>query len=72
MKIILNIYKEGYSIIDIFNFYYIYIKKCKIVENNFKFEIIKIISNYINIFYTLHEKRIELYFFTNDLINLKS
>lgn len=72
MKIILNIYKEGYSIIDIFNFYYIYIKKCKIVENNFKFEIIKIISNYINIFYTLHEKRIELYFFTNDLINLKN
>ena len=69
MKIILNIYKEGYSIIDILDFYYIYIKKSKIVNIN-KFKIIKIISKYINIFYTLHEKEIELYFFTNDLINL--
>ena len=69
MKIILNIYKEGYSIIDILDFYYIYIKKSKIVNIN-KFKIIKIISKYINIFYTLHEKEIELYFFTNELINL--
>ena len=71
IKIILNIYKEGYSIIDILNFYYIYIKKCVIIEKNYKFKIIKIISKYINIFYTLHEKKIELYFFTNELINIK-
>lgn len=71
INILLNIYNKGYSIIDIYQFYYDYIKNCEFVKTEHKFEIIKIISNYINIFYTLYEKKIELYFFTNDLINLK-
>ena len=68
VKILIKIYNTGYSIIDIFEFYFTFVKNTDIIKNNDKFKIIKIISKYITIFYTLHEKEIELYFFTNDLI----
>ena len=68
IKILNKIYNTGYSIIDIFEFYFIFVKDTNIIKNEDKFKIIKIISKYITIFYKLHEKQIELYFFTNDLI----
>ena len=68
MKIIINIYYKGYSIIDIFEFYFKYVKNSIIIDDDDKFKIIKIISKYIIRFYNLQERYIELYFLTNDLI----
>ena len=69
-EIIINIFKKGYSVIDILDTYFNYIKINKFIEEKYKYKIIKIISKYISLFYTLHENEIELYFFTNELINI--
>ena len=69
---ILDIYKKGYSVIDIFDTYFNFIKLNKEINEKLKYKIIKIILKYISLFYTLHENEIELIFFTNDLIKLNS
>ena len=71
-KILLNIYKKGYSVIDILDSYFNYIKVNEFISENEKYKIIKVLSKYISLFYTLHENNIELFFLTNDLINLKN
>jgi len=68
---ILDIYKKGYSVIDIFDTYFNFIKLSKDINEELKYKIIKIILKYISLFYTLHENDIELIFFTNDLFNLE-
>ena len=67
---ILEIYKKGYSVIDIFDTYFNFIKLNDKINEKLKYKIIKIILKYISLFYTLHENEIELIFFTNDLIQL--
>jgi len=70
IELILKIYNKGYSIIDIYEYYFFFIKKTKIINDLHKFKVIKLLSKYITIFYTLYEKKNELYFLTNDLIHL--
>ena len=68
VKIIMDIYKKGYSVIDILDNYFNFIKLTNIISEKNKFIVTKIISTYIRIFYTIHEKEIELALFTNNLI----
>lgn len=65
---ILNIYKKGYSVLDILDNYFSFIKITDIIEEDNKYIILKYICKYIEIFYTIHEDEIELVFFTNELI----
>ena len=69
-KTILNIQKKGYSVIDIFDSYFNFIKLNEYIPEEPKFKIIKIILKYISLFYTLHENEIELIFFTHELIQI--
>ena len=69
IKIIFNIYNKGYSVLDILDNYFSFIKITELVVENKKYNIIKLICKYIEIFYTIHENEIELAFFTNNLIN---
>lgn len=68
-----NFLSKGYSICDIFDEMFGFVK---IQENNtvfneeVKYEIIKLISKSTLILNTIHEENIELYFFTNKLANL--
>lgn len=68
--IIKSIFEKGYSVIDIFETYFLYIKNTTILNENLKYNIIKIITKYISYFYTKHEDEIELYLFTNNIYNL--
>tara|TARA_Y100000591_G_C21716294_1_gene636303 strand:+ start:41 stop:997 length:957 start_codon:yes stop_codon:yes gene_type:complete len=68
IKYILNIFHKGYSVMDILDNYFYFIKITKIIPENIKYKIIKIICKYITIFHNDHEYNIELAFFTNDLI----
>ena len=68
IKTIFNIYKKGYSVIDILDNYFNFVKYTDLIDQTDKFAITKIISTYISIFYTIHEKEIELALFTNNLI----
>ncbi len=68
IKILHVIYDKGYSVIDILDAYYNYIKHTNIINEDIKYKVIKIICEYISYFYTVHENKIELTFFTNKLI----
>ena len=68
---ILNIiYNNGFSVLDILDNLYFFIKITDILLEKQKYEIIKLICKYIIIFYNIHEEEIELIMFTNNLIKL--
>ena len=70
LKNIYVIYKKGYSVMDILDSYFMFIKITDIVPEKIKYKIIKLILKYIALFHTLHENEIELALFTNELIML--
>lgn len=70
IDVLLELYNKGYSIIDIFDGYFLFIKKYNEIKEEQKYEIIKYICKYISIFYNIHEDEIELSFFTNNLVEL--
>ena len=70
IKIIFEIYNQGFSVMDILDNYFIYIKLTKSIDEDLKFEIIKIICKYITIFHIVHEDEIELSLFTNNIISV--
>jgi len=65
---IFTIYNKGYSVMDILDNYFIFIKITDTIPENIKYKIIKTICEYISIFHTIHENEIELVLFTNKLI----
>jgi len=68
ISIIYNIYDKGYSVMDILDSYFQFIKICNIIDETNKYKIIHHICQYISYFHTLHEHEIELVFFTDQLI----
>jgi len=70
INIILNIYNKGFSVMDILDNYFLFIKITELLNEYEKYEIIKIICSYITIFHVIHEDEIELALFTNNLISL--
>lgn len=70
IKIIYNIYDSGYSVIDILDNYFLFIKNTKIINEVLKYEIIKLLCKYITIFHNIHEDEIELALFTNNVVKL--
>ena len=69
-KVINSIFDKGYSVIDILDCYFQFVKITKILSEKDKYKCITIICSYISLFHTLHEDEIELVFFTYDLINM--
>jgi DNA polymerase III delta prime subunit len=67
IMILYNIYDEGYSVIDILDYFYTFIKLTDKVDEESKYKIIPFLCKYITIFNKLHEDVIELAFFTNNL-----
>ena len=67
--LIYDIYEKGYSVIDILDNYFLFIKISTILSDDIKYKIIPYICKYITIFYDLHEDEIELALFTNNLVN---
>jgi DNA polymerase III delta prime subunit len=68
IKLILEIYDKGYSVMDILDNYFIYIKNSTILTEQQKYNIIPVICKYITIFHNIHEDEIELSLFTNNLV----
>jgi len=69
IDLIYDIYDKGYSVIDILDNYFIFIKVTKVLNEDQKYKIIPYICKYITIFYNIHEDEIELALFTNNLFN---
>ena len=67
LAIIFSISDKGYSVMDILDSYFLFIKTTSMINEQDKYKIIKIICKYISFFHTLHEDDIELALFTNEL-----
>jgi DNA polymerase III delta prime subunit len=70
IHLIYEIYDKGYSVIDILDNYFIFIKSTNILTEEQKYNIIPLICKYISIFHNIHEDEIELSLFTNNLNNV--
>ena len=69
IDIIRKIYDNGYSIIDIYEFYSNYIRSSNNFSDDIKFNIINILIEYIINYHNINENVLELYFFVNKIIN---
>ena len=67
IKILYLLYNNGYSVSDILDNYFLYIKHESDMEEELKFKIISLICKFIIIVNELHEDEIELAFFANRL-----
>jgi DNA polymerase III delta prime subunit len=65
-----SIYDKGYSVMDILDNYFLFVKTTDILDENEKYKIIPYICKYITIFHNVHEDEIELALFTNNLCKL--
>jgi replication factor C small subunit len=70
IKVLYKIYDKGYSVMDILDNYFFYIKNTNILTEEQKYDIIPYICKYITIFHNIHEDEIELTLFTNNLLKI--
>jgi len=70
IELINYLYLNGYSVIDIIDEFFNYIKNFSNLNDEIKYKIIKLLSYNINIFNNLHEDKIELIFLTNNIIKI--
>jgi replication factor C small subunit len=70
LNLIYEICDKGYSVMDILDNYFLFIKTTNILTEDEKYIILPFICKYITIFYNIHEDEIELSLFTNNLINI--
>jgi DNA polymerase III delta prime subunit len=70
LNVIYDLYDRGYSVMDILDNYFIFVKYTDCLSEDEKYKTIPCICKYITIFYNIHEDEIELALFTNNLINL--
>ena len=61
-----GMYHHGYSVIDILDFFYNFVKNTEMLDETLKYKLVPILCKYITIFHTLHEDKIELALFTNN------
>ena len=72
IHLITELYDKGYSVMDILDNYFVFVKSSTILNEEQKFKIIPCICKYITIFHNIHEDEIELALFTNNLVNILS
>ena len=68
IKIFYSIYDQGYSVMDILDNYFLFVKSTAILTEDDKYKIIPLLCKYITIFHNINEDEIELTIFTNNLI----
>ena len=70
IQILYGIHDYGYSVIDILNYFFVFVKVTDLLNEAQKYEVIKIICKYITIFNKIHENVIEVALFTNDVYQI--
>jgi replication factor C subunit 2/4 len=63
---------QGYSVLDILDNYFLFVKITTLFSEDIKYNITSLICKYITIFHNIHEHDIELALFTNNLIQIIS
>jgi replication factor C subunit 2/4 len=70
IKILYSIYDKGYSVMDILDTFFLFVKITTIIDEDKKYELIPYICKYISVFHNIHEEEIELALFTNNIIKI--
>ncbi len=70
IKLLYNVYDKGYSVMDILDNYFLYVKNTKLLSEDEKYCIIPLICKYITMFHNIHEDEIEMSLFTNNLMQI--
>jgi len=65
-----KLYHDGYSVMDILDNYFIYIKMTNLLDEDVKYKLTILVCKYIIYFHNIHEDELELAFFTNNFIKL--
>jgi replication factor C subunit 2/4 len=65
--LLFGIYDKGYSVMDILDNLFLFVKTTTLLNDQQKYSIIPLICKYITIFHNIHEDEIELALFTNNL-----
>ena len=63
-----SIYDKGYSVMDILDNFFLFVKTNDDMTEKEKYDIIPLLCKYITIFHNIHEDEIELALFTNNLL----
>lgn len=64
-----ELYAQGYSVMDILDNYFLFIKTTTMLSESVKYKIIALICKYMTMFHNIHEDEIELALFTNNMIS---
>lgn len=70
IQIMYEIVDFGYSVIDILDYFFNFVKITSSLEENSKYKIIPFLCKYITIFNKIHEDSVELALFTNNLAEI--
>ena len=70
IQIIFDLYDKGYSVMDILDNYFLYVKITPMFTEDEKYKIIPYICKYITVFHTIHENEMELVLFTNNISSI--
>jgi len=72
IHVLYDLFDKGYSVMDIYDNYFLFVKITDLFSETQKYEIIKLLCKYITIFHNIHEDEIELALFTNNIIQMLS
>ena len=67
IMVLYQLYDNGYSVLDILDTYFMFVKLSNTFSEDEKYKIIPIICKYISIFHEIHENEVELSLFTNNI-----
>jgi len=70
VKLLYNIYDKGYSVMDILDNYFLFVKITNLLSETQKYDVIPLICKYITVFHNIHEDEIELALFSNNLFTI--
>jgi len=68
MRCIYSLYDYGYSVIDILEYFFEFVKTTRLIEEDVKYKIVPNICDSISVFHNIHENGIELAIFTNKVM----
>ena len=67
IQIFYKIHDYGYSVIDIFDYFFSFVKTTSLLSEDQKYQVIPFLCKYITFFHSIHENIIELALFTGDI-----
>ena len=70
IRLLYDICERGYSVMDILDNFFLFVKTSHQLTESQKYEIVPIICKYITVFHNIHEDEIELALFSNNIFQL--